>query len=251
MPFEPNEYFNNQYNPLDLNSIYNYSKKLVGKTLRDLCHEDITQEDPHYLNQKDKKKRSGKNFGHYLEKYYFGYKPNSNSEPDFPEAGLELKSAGLKLKQENYYSYYVRKEPRLTLGTIHNNEIIDEEFDTSSFYRKNKTLLIVFFDRDFNDELKHNIDKEVIDTYVYTLENHDYEIIKKDWEHIRNRIRDCEAHNLRNRETINLESCGGEGKANFYTDYSNKDKNCEIPAKKKRFAYTKEFWNKIIDTAVN
>lgn len=95
-----------------------------------------------------------------------------------------------------------------------------------------------------HDELninQHPIDKEILVTYKYQLEGKDYEIIKKDWEYIRNRIRDCEAHNLRNRETINLESCGGEGKANFYTDYSNKDKNCEIPAKKKDLLTQKNF----------
>ena len=105
-----------------------------------------------------------------------------------------------------------------------------------------------------HDELnihQHPIDKEILVTFNYQLEGKDYEIIKKDWEHIRNRIRDCEAHNLRNRETVNLESCGGEGKANFYRDYSKNNKNCEIPAKKKRFAYTKEFWNQIIDKAIN
>ena len=94
-----------------------------------------------------------------------------------------------------------------------------------------------------HDELnihQHPIDKEILVTFNYQLEGKDYEIIKKDWEHIRNRIRDCEAHNLRNRETVNLESCGGEGKAN-YRDYSKSNKNCEIPAKKKRFAYKKNF----------
>ena len=171
--------------------------------------------------------------------------------PDFPDAKLELKSAGLKLRKKDYYSIYVKKEPRLTLSTIHNNEIIDEEFDNSSFYKKNKNLLIVFWLHDEINTNQHPIDKEIISTFTYRLEGRDYEIIRKDWEHIRNRIRECEAHNLRNRETINLESCGGEGKANFYRDYSNKDKSCSLPAKKKRFAYTKDFWNKIIDTAVN
>ena len=36
------------------------------------------------------------NFGQILEKFYFGYEPNSESEPDFKEAGIELKSSPLK-----------------------------------------------------------------------------------------------------------------------------------------------------------
>ena len=46
-----------------------------------------------------------------------------------------------------------------------------------------------------HDELnihQHPIDKEILVTFNYQLEGKDYEIIKKDWEHIRNRIRDCE-----------------------------------------------------------
>ena len=36
------------------------------------------------------------NFGTLLEEFYFGYKPNSNSEADFKEVELELKSTPLK-----------------------------------------------------------------------------------------------------------------------------------------------------------
>ena len=110
---------------------------MVGKTLRDLCHPDITREDPNYLEEKDIKKRSGKNFGHYLEKYYFGYS-NNNEFKWFSKAGLELKSSGLKVRDTKYYSMYVKKEPRLTLSTINNAEIINEEFDTLPFYKKKK-----------------------------------------------------------------------------------------------------------------
>ena len=146
---------------------------------------------------------------------------------------------------------YVKKEPRLTLSTINNAEIIHEEFETSSFYKKNKTLLIVFFDRDVNDKLEHNIDKEIIDTYLYRLTNYDFKIIKHDWELIRNKVRNCQAHNLRNRDTEHLESCGGESNAKEYRDYFNHDKYCPEPAKNKRFAYKKHFLDSIIDKAVN
>ncbi len=251
MEFVKNSYFTNDYDPTDIDSIFDYSTKLVGSSLSSVCHEDIKKSDPNYSLKSDIKKRSGRGFGTYLEKYFFGYDSNSSTLPDFPDAELELKSAGLRLKNKNYYSLYVKKEPRLTLSTIHNSEIIDEEFDSSSFYKKNKNLLIIFWLHDDLNTDQHPIDKEIISTFNYRLEGRDYEIIRKDWEHIRNRIRECEAHNLRNRETINLESCGGEGKANYYRDYSNKNNYCPIPAKKKRFAYTKDFWNQIIDSAVN
>lgn len=251
MQFKANQYFKNNYDYTSQESINSFAKKLINSSLKRECHEDILLVDPNYSNKSDIKKRSGRGFGYYLEKFYFGYDANSSTLPDFPDVPLELKSAGLKSKNTDYYSLYVKKEPRLTLSTIHNNEIIDEEFENSSFFKKNNNLLIVFWLHDEQNINQHPIDKEILATFEYQLEDRDYEIIKKDWEHIRNRIRDCEAHNLRNRETVNLESCGGEGKADFYRDYSNSGENCHLPAKKKRFAYTKEFWNKIIDSAVN
>ena len=164
------------------------------------------------------------------------------------------------LYQEDTGNWYL--DNRLNLGVdlqggsyllleVQTDVLIDEEFENSSFFKKNNNLLIVFWLHDEQNINQHPIDKEILATFEYQLKDRDYEIIKKDWEHIRNRIRDCEAHNLRNRETVNLESCGGEGKADFYRDYSNSGENCHLPAKKKRFAYTKEFWNKIIDSAVN
>jgi DNA mismatch repair protein MutH len=36
------------------------------------------------------------NFGQILEKFYFGYDPNSKSEADFFEIGMELKTSPLK-----------------------------------------------------------------------------------------------------------------------------------------------------------
>jgi hypothetical protein len=66
------------YNQNDINSIVTYAKKLVERTLRDLCGNDI------YPQQ-----YKGKgNFGQFLEKYYFQYEPNSLSEPDFIEVGI-------------------------------------------------------------------------------------------------------------------------------------------------------------------
>ena len=45
---------------------------------------------------------SGKgNFGQVLEKFYFGYEPNSTAEADFAQIGMELKSSPLKQLKNN------------------------------------------------------------------------------------------------------------------------------------------------------
>jgi DNA mismatch repair protein MutH len=92
------------YNPSDKNSVLEFAKKLKDKTLRQVCQTSIL--DHTY---------SGKgNFGQVLEKYYFGYNPNSNAEADFAKIGMELKSSTLKqLKNKEY-----RSKERLVLNII-------------------------------------------------------------------------------------------------------------------------------------
>ena len=74
------------YNPEDKKSILDFAKLLKGKSLRQVC--DI---------ETIKNNRKGKgHYGQILEEFYFQYKPNSDAEPDFPKAKLELKSSPLK-----------------------------------------------------------------------------------------------------------------------------------------------------------
>src|SRR3954469_22461431 len=69
------------YDYTDARSIESYGKKLLESALRDHVPPE------HELNKKAKGE-----FGVLLEKYYFFKIPDSRSEPDFPEAGVELKS---------------------------------------------------------------------------------------------------------------------------------------------------------------
>ena len=96
-------------------SIIEFSKLLKGQTLRKACGNEI---------EKHGYKGKG-NFGQILEKYYFGYEPNSNAEPDFLEAGIELKSSPLKtLKNGRFHS-----KERLVLNII--NYLYPNQLQTS------------------------------------------------------------------------------------------------------------------------
>lgn len=82
-----------QYNPKDKKSVISYAKLLKEKTLRQIC-------DPEVIGHN----YTGKgNFGQLLEKFYFGYEPNSTAEADFEEIGMELKSSPLKQLKNNEY----------------------------------------------------------------------------------------------------------------------------------------------------
>lgn len=171
-------------------SIIEFAKQLKNQTLRQACGVEI---------EKHGYKGKG-NFGQILEKFYFGYEPNSDAEPDFKEAGIELKSSPLKTLRNGEF----RSKERLVLNIINYLEVYKEEFETSSFWKKNAHLLLVFYlhDRDL-DLLDYLI--KLVDGWQYP--NEDLKIIKQDWEFINQKIKDGKAHELSEGDTFYLGAC--------------------------------------------
>jgi DNA mismatch repair protein MutH len=92
------------YNINSADSIIDFAKLLKDQTLREACGVEI---------EKHGYKGKG-NFGQILEKFYFGYEPNSDAEPDFIEVGMELKSSPLKTLKNGEF----RSKERLVLNII-------------------------------------------------------------------------------------------------------------------------------------
>ena len=184
------------YNKSDKQSVLAFAKKLRNKTLKEVC-------DPTIL----KHSYSGKgNFGQLLEKYYFQYEPNSESEADFNEIGLELKSSPLKqLKNKEF-----RSKERLVLNIINYLEVINQDFATSTFWKKNANILLVFYLHNANQNLLDYIIK-LVDEWNFPV--NDLEIIKRDWETIKKKVTDGKAHELSEGDTFYLGACtkGGKG----------------------------------------
>ena len=118
------------YNPSDKNSVIEYAKKLKGKSLRQVCDPTILQHS--YLGKG--------NFGQVLEKFYFGYEPNSTAEADFAQIGMELKSSPLKQLKNNEY----RSKERLVLNIINYLNVVNQNFENSDFLKKNANILLIF-----------------------------------------------------------------------------------------------------------
>ena len=168
--------------PYDKNSklsIINFAKKLENSSLKMACDKNIL-----------KHKYAGKgSFGQILEKFYFLYEPNSDSKADFDEAGLELKTSPIKRLKNNQY----RSKERLVLNIINYVEVVNQKFETSSFWKKNANLLLVFY--------LYEIDKNILDYLIplvdeWTFPSLDLQIIKQDWETINNKILAGKAHEL-------------------------------------------------------
>jgi len=207
-------------------SIISFAKKLKGYTLRIACDKMIENHD-----------YKGKgNFGQLLEKYYFGYEPNSDAEPDFKEAGLELKSSPLKrLKNRE-----LRAKERLVLNIINYLEVHDEEFENSSFWKKNSHLLLVFY--------LHDKDLEVIDYLIKLVDDWSYpkedlQVIKKDWETINQKIKEGRAHEISEGDTFYLGACtkGSTAASSLREQPFN-----EVKAKQRAYSLKQGYVNHII-----
>ena len=76
---------NREYDSTSAASIFAFSKGLLHKSLA----QAVIAIDP-TINAKDIVMKGKGGLGQLVEKYYYGYEPNSDPRPDFPEAGVEL-----------------------------------------------------------------------------------------------------------------------------------------------------------------
>ncbi|MCL6428878.1 Type-2 restriction enzyme Sau3AI [Spiroplasma sp. JKS002669] len=141
--------------------------------------------------------------GNIIESY-FGIKRNNFSKPDLHHLGIEIKSTPLK-KLKNKEDFSIKE--RMVLNIINFNQENLNDFYQSSFFKKNKKILMVYYL--FNDEI---LDKDYfIHNFIYhdlsKIPLNDLNIIKNDWQIIANKIKMGKAHQLSERLTKYLGAC--------------------------------------------
>lgn len=176
------------YNHTSKESILNYGRQLLGKSLREL-HPNATE----YSTGKGR-------MGQSVEKYHFGYSPNSEAEPDFVEAGVELKCTPLKVNKDGSM---VSKE-RLVLNIIDYVAEAQKTFLTSSFWHKNQWILLMFY--------LHENGLNVVDLIfkivrLWNFPDVDRKIIQDDWEKLHWKMTHGLAHEISEGDTLYLGAC--------------------------------------------
>lgn len=182
------------YDDSDARSIEEYGRRLVGKCLRDFV------ESPSNISYSGKGK-----LGQLVEKLYFQYEPNSTSEPDFPKAGVELKTSPLKMVRGKLVS-----KERLVLNIINYQTEANATFETSSFWRKNALLLLLFY---IHEPSKIDVELVFRICRLWDYPEADLKIIKDDWLKIITKIRQGKAHLLSEGDTMYLAACTKGAKA--------------------------------------
>lgn len=219
---------NEKYDKTSVESILNFARLLTGKTL----HEAVT-----LPNQVSNSRNRG-DLGGLVEAHFFELPP-STANLDFPEAGLELKTTGLIRRADGS----LKAKERLVLTMINYFGIADEDWSTSGLFTKCKLMLILFYLYQPDRDSAHQ--RFTLDPFLYRMELHDLQVIKRDWELIRQKIISGKAHELSEGDTFYLGACRkGSGGVN---EKLRKQPFSDIGAKSRAFSFKPQYLNSLIN----
>ncbi|MBR5653609.1 MAG: hypothetical protein IKX22_05965 [Prevotella sp.] len=169
-------------------SIFEYSKGLLGKTLREFVWEGYQP-----------KKGKG-NLGQMVENLYFLLETNNYAGADFSEAKLELKCTPLNKNRQNEYQI----KERLVCNMINYCDVVKDDFEHSHFYLKCQLMLLLFYLHQSNC---NKLDLEFIFSVLWKIPEKDLLIIRHDYDVIIDKIKHGLAHELSEGDTMYLGAC--------------------------------------------
>lgn len=237
----------NEYDKTDPISIEDYSQRLIGKSFREIWDEDdkkqplMVRETGHYgsLDVYVTKRNKG-NLGQIIEEKFFHYQCNSESRPDFYEAGVELKVTPYK---ENKNGSLSAKE-RLILTMIDYFQVVNEDFENSHMWKKSRLILLVYYL--YQKDIKYNLDYRIKFSRLFTPPEQDVKIIKHDYEIIVEKVKSGKAHELSEGDTLYL---GAATKASTSTDRRQQPYSDEL-AKPRAFAFKTSYMTYVLNNYV-
>lgn len=227
------------YDKTSPESIEAYAKGLIGKTFQQVLEEseflDFAIQDSNidYYNPKQKGK-----LGNLLEEKYFGFRANSNQEPDFPEAQVELKATCFDVLKNGRIS----AGERLVLTMISYEEEVEHDFYKSHVWEKCRRILLVYYER--NRKLLHDKLYQIHYVNLVSPAKKDMPIILRDYNKIIEKIESGTAETLSESDTMYLGACTKGATAaksvvmQFYPPHT--------PAKKRAFCFKRQYMDYIL-----
>ena len=144
--------------------------------------------------------RNKGDLGQIVEESWYQYSPNNDAEPDFPEAGVELKVSPYKYTRNG-----VSAKERLVCDVINYMEEVGKTFETSAFWHKCKCICLLSYEwTSGKTKAEMYVDHATL-INQYPME--DLLIIKHDWEVILGKIRSGHAHLITEGDTMYLAAC--------------------------------------------
>lgn len=178
--------------------------------------------------------------GTVIEESWFGYTPNSESEPDFPEAGVELKVTPYIYNQNGA----IRAKERLVCNLIdYMKEYQAEIFEQSSFWHKcHRMLLMSYLHRYDVSKALFTIDR----TILFSFPDEDLIIIKRDWAIIISKIRAGKAHEITEGDTLYLAACTKGATAETFREQP----FSYMPAKQRAYSLKSSYMTSVLNSYI-
>ena len=231
------------YDDADPKSIESYAKKLINHTFEEVLqwNKPLELRETSVIDAYENKARKG-GLGNLIEKEYFGYEPNSNPEPDFPKAGVELKVSPYEKKKNGE----LKAGERLVLGMISYETPIEDSFFDSHAWQKCKLILLIYYLRD--KTLESNLKYMINFASLFTPTEEDLAIIKSDYKIISDKIKAGKAHELSEGDTMYLGACtkGATAEKSTVAQYY----NAEIKAKKRAFCLKNSYMTYVLNNYI-
>lgn len=232
--------YGDDYDRRDPISIEKYAQGLKGKSFSEVCKEDsggkyITGNIEDYEYNHENKKRKG-GLGELIEERYFHYKANNDSDPDFDEAGVELKVTPYKINKKGDVS----AKERLVITMIDYENVVKESFFESHLWKKAQLILLVYYL--YEKDIKCRLEYKIGYTKLFTPPKEDLKIIMRDFEVIKKKIKDGKAHELSESDTFYL---GAAPKA-ASSKNTRKQPFSDIPAKPRAFVYKNSYMTYVL-----
>lgn len=204
------------------------AQSVIGKTFNDLRTDEVIFID-------DSKIQKG-SLGGIIEEDLYGIEPNSESLPDFIDAGIELKVTPYKKNKNNTLS----AKERLVLNMIDYFDEYKNDFKSSHFWLKNNKLEIIWY---LYDENKNKYDFIITHELLFDLSlSEDLLQIEKDFYFITNKIKNGKAHELSEADTMYL---GAAPKGANSKDLRKQPFN-SLPAMRRAFAFKTSYMTQLV-----
>lgn len=205
------------------------SKSAIGKSVNDILNEEVIT-----IENENSSNKGG--LGQYIEQYLFGIDTNSESEPDFMPAGIELKVTPYKKLKNGKLS----AKERLVLNIIDFMTEYKNEFKSSHFWSKNNTIQLLWYLWEPNKDSKDF--KITHEKLLELAKNEDLEQIEEDWNLIIKKIRDGKAHEISEADTMYLGACSKGANANSVRQQPFSD----IPAMQRAFCFKNSYMTQLV-----
>lgn len=208
--------------------ITNIIQSALGNSFKEIKDLELEKDE-------DTKLQKG-SLGNLIEKALFGIEANGESEPDFIDAGIELKVTPYRRNKDNTLS----AKERLVLNMIDYNNEYKNEFETSHFWFKNNKIQIIWY---LHEDNKEKLDFRITHEKLLNLAvSNDLKQIKEDWNKIINKIRQGKAHEISEGDTMYLGACTkGVNSSDIRTQ-----PNSDIPAMRRAFCFKSSYMTQLV-----